>query len=228
MSFDIAVITDIIDNVRKSTGKKIILTPKDSLPLPASLVEERSSKQIRVEYSPSRCSTGDLAFELLRSSFFNQEPMKQLLVYLNENASKDDQKAASWINLLLSLNWTMRELQQKGLTASTLLNDLLKVNVAYLQDGDEAYHHIQNQHYRKAYAAIMYTIYLLTKNVLHDDVGSVFEDFYKKYDPESRKIGSEVATLLQSKQDETNAIGGKETLNRLLSLFKLPNLITQK
>ncbi len=227
MSFDITVIAEILDNVRKATGKKIILTPKDSLPLPASLVEERSSKQIRVEYSPSRCSTGDLAFELLRSSFLNQESMKQLIIYPNENASKDNKKAASWINLLLSLNWALRELQQKGLTASSLL-DQLKVNIAYLQDGDEAYDHIHNQHYHKVYAAIMYTIYMLTKNMLHDDVRSTFEDFYKKYDPESRKIGLEVATLLQSKQDETNAIGGKKTLNRLLSMFKLSNLIAHK
>ena len=55
MSIDITLIADIIDDVRKATGKKIFLTPKDSLPLPASLVEEQPSKQIRVEFSPSRC-----------------------------------------------------------------------------------------------------------------------------------------------------------------------------
>lgn len=220
MPFNVDSIVALVEEVRKATRLKVILSPKESLPLRANLAEYGKNRRIRVEYSPSRCDTGDLAYELLRGMFITLGEENGSLLKASSKADRDDRLAISWINVLLSVRWVMNELKRRGLKAEGLLKDYLENSLIYLDVDDGLYSHITNPDCRRIYSAVNFAIYLLTKGeVDYGELGSRFEELYRAVDPEGLRMGSNAITIVDAKPLSWEEI--KAAANQLVELFNL-------
>lgn len=220
MPLNINSIITLVEEVRKTTKSKVILSPRESLPLRANLTEYGKDRRIRVEYSPSKCDTGDLAYELLRGMFITLGEKNESLLKASPKASKDDNLAISLINALLSVRWVMNELKHRGLKAEGILKEYLENSLIYLDVDGEAYAHIADPNYRRIYSAVNFAIYLLTKGeVDYGEAGFKFEELYKVADPEVLRIGSKAIAIIDANPLSWDGI--RATANQLAELFKL-------
>ncbi|MGC8961950.1 MAG: hypothetical protein ACP5K1_05875 [Candidatus Bathyarchaeia archaeon] len=219
MAIDIELILSLIREVKEATNLKIILSPRESLPLRASLSGD-AGKKVKVEYSPSRCDTGDLAFELLRGAFIAQGERNGSLLRTSQKAGSNDYLTVSWINTLLSVRWVMRELKNKGLKVEGLLRDYFENSLIYLEMEDGAYSHIADPDRRRIYSAVNFAMYLLTKgDVDYAETGSRLEALYRSVDPEGADTGSRAAAIIDSEPLSWEGIRG--VAEKLMELFNL-------
>ncbi|MEM3607814.1 MAG: hypothetical protein QW238_03005 [Candidatus Bathyarchaeia archaeon] len=219
MSLDVGLIVNLVEEVKEATKLKVILSPRDPLPLRANL-SGGAGKKVKVEYSPSRCDTGDLAFELLRGAFMAQGERNRSLLRASPKAGSSDHLTVSWINALLSVRWVMRELKIRGLRAEGLLKDYFENNLTYLDMEGGAYSHIADTDRRRIYSAVNFAIYLLTRSdVDYGEAGSRFETLYRNFDPEGAAAGSRAAAIIDSEPLSWEGIRGMA--EKLMELFNL-------
>jgi hypothetical protein len=220
MSLDADLIVNLVEEVRKAAKLKVILSPRDPLPVRANLVRDSGIKRVKVEYSPSRCGTGDLAYELLRGLFIALGERNGSLLRASPNAGGGDHLTVSWINTLLSVRWVMRELSLRGLRVEGLLKDYFENNLIYLDMEGGAYSHIIDPERRRIYSAINFAMYLLTRrDVDYGEVGFRFEELYRSTDPEGVTVGSRVAAIVDS--EPLSWEGVRAAAEKLMEVFNL-------
>ncbi|MEM2122582.1 MAG: hypothetical protein QXE79_02990 [Candidatus Bathyarchaeia archaeon] len=211
---------NLVEYVREATKLKVILSPRDFLPIRANLAENNRIKRIKVEYSPGKCNTGDLAYELLRGLFIALGERNGSLLRASSKAGSNDNLSVSWINSLLSVRWVINELKLRGLRVGGLLKDYLENNLIYLDLEGEAYSHIADRDRRRIYSAVNFAIYLITRgDVDYGEAGSKFDELYRNADPEGVNVGSKAAAIIDS--GPLSWEGVRATAGKLMELFNL-------
>jgi len=206
----------LLNEVKAKTGKNLSLIPRSNLPVRAALIEEASRKKIIIQYSPEKCETGDLAYELLRAIQLNNKE------WVNATSNlKTNNEAEKWVKTLVYTPWILFELKHRGLNSKGILLDNFEVNLEHLKEGEPPYCYITDLNLRLIFSAVNYAFYLLTKDYVdYGEKGAVYEELYKMKDSKALKLGEETAKIIKKNKCLT-PIEAKNALKEIFSLMKI-------